>query len=292
MNSKKNDNPDLIIISGISGSGKSTTVRQFEDMGFFCVDNLPTELIPKFLELCGQRGNEIDKVALVVDVREKKFLTKYREVLSNIGEMGFHYQVLFLDASDDVLIRRFSETRRKHPLAETSVREGLALERRLLADVKESAHNVIDTSDFSIHDLRNTLQKHFGGPVWSGRMAISLVAFGFKYRIANNADLVFDVRFLPNPYFVDGLKHLTGKDEAVIRYVLDMDETQEFLKRLYDFVDYLLPRYVAEGKSYLTLGFGCTGGRHRSVVIADAVKKHLETQGFDASIWCRDIERG
>jgi UPF0042 nucleotide-binding protein len=292
MNKVNTDNPYLVIISGISGSGKSTSVRQFEDMGFFCVDNLPIELIPKFLELCSQQGNNIDKVALVVDIREKEFLKGYRKVLSEIGTRGFQYQVLFLDASDDVLIRRFSETRRKHPLAEASIQEGLALEREMLADVKESSHIVIDSSDFSIHDLRHTLRKHFGSAIRSAKMSVSLVAFGFKYRIANNADLVFDVRFLPNPYFVDHLKNQTGKDSEVIRYVLDMKETQEFLKKLYDFIDYLLPRYVEEGKSYLTLGFGCTGGRHRSVVIADTVRKHLKEKGFQTSIWYRDIEGG
>jgi UPF0042 nucleotide-binding protein len=292
MNKVNTDNPYLVIISGISGSGKSTSVRQFEDMGFFCVDNLPIELIPKFLELCSQQGNNIDKVALVVDIREKEFLKGYQKVLSEIGTRGFQYQVLFLDASDDVLIRRFSETRRKHPLAEASIQEGLALEREMLADVKESSHIVIDSSDFSIHDLRHTLRKHFGSAIRSAKMSVSLVAFGFKYRIANNADLVFDVRFLPNPYFVDHLKNQTGKDSEVIRYVLDMKETQEFLKKLYDFIDYLLPRYVEEGKSYLTLGFGCTGGRHRSVVIADTVRKHLKEKGFQTSIWYRDIEGG
>lgn len=282
----------LLIISGISGSGKSTTVHQFEDMGFFCVDNLPTELIPKFLELCAQSGNEIAKVALVLDVREKKFLKKYKEVLADIQKEGFEYQVIFLDASDDVLLRRFKETRRRHPLSEASVLDGLTQEREMLSDVKASADIVIDTSDYSIHNLREILRKHFETNLDDKQMSISLVAFGFKYGIASDSDMVLDVRFLPNPYFVDDLKDQTGKDPEVIRYVSERAETREYLNRLYDFIDYLLPLYVQEGKSYLTLGFGCTGGRHRSVVIADAARRHLEEKGYSTSVRYRDMERG
>jgi UPF0042 nucleotide-binding protein len=283
---------NLVIISGISGSGKSTTIGQFEDMGFFCVDNLPIELIPKFLELCSQRGSEIDKVALVVDIREKKFLRRYREVLSVIQRRRIACRILFLDASDEVLIRRFNETRRKHPLAEASVRTGLALEREMLSDVKESADIVIDTSDYSIHDLRNLLRKHFETEVPHEKMSITLVAFGFKYGIVHDADMVMDVRFLPNPYFDPHLKELTGKDPQVVQYVLEREETRRYLERLYGFLDYLIPQYIQEGKSYLTLGFGCTGGRHRSVVIADTVKAHLESALYRTAVWYRDIERG
>ncbi len=282
----------LVIISGISGSGKSTTIHQFEDMGFFCVDNIPMELIPKFLELCVKSGNEIEKVAVVVDIREKKFLKKYNEVLIDIQKKGFTYQVLFLDASDDVLLRRFKETRRRHPLAEASVLEGLALEREMLADVKESSDLVINTSDYSIHDLRDVLRKQFESTIQSRQISISLVAFGFKYGIVYDADMIFDVRFLPNPYFVDSLRDRTGKAHEVIQYVCDRKETQEFLARFYDFLDYLLPLFIQEGKSYLTLGFGCTGGHHRSVVIVDNVKKHLEEKGCKTSVRYRDIDRG
>jgi len=282
----------LMIISGISGSGKSTTVHQFEDMGFYCVDNLPTDLIPKFLDLCSQSGNEIEKVALVVDIREKKFLKHYREVLNDIRKRGVDYQVVFLDASDEVLLRRFKETRRRHPLAKTSVMEGLTLEREMLADVKESADIVIDTSDYSIHDLKEILSKHFESTLRYRQMSISLTAFGFKYGMVADADMVFDVRFLPNPYFIEALKEKTGKDEEVIRYVHDRQETGEYLQHLFRFVDYLLPLYVQEGKSYMTLGFGCTGGRHRSVVIADVMNRHLEEKGFKTSIRYRDLERG
>ncbi len=283
---------NLVIISGISGSGKSTTIGQFEDMGFFCVDNLPLDLIPKFLELCGQRGSEIDKVALVVDIREKRFLKRYREVLDVIRKRGVHYRILFLEASQEVLIRRFNETRRKHPLAESSVREGLVLEREMLADVKESADIVIDTSAYSIHDLRNLLRGHFATTSHHDNLSITLVAFGFKYGIAHDADMVLDVRFLPNPYFEERLRDRTGRDPDVVRYVLEHSETQEYMKRLNDFLGYLIPQYVREGKSYLTLGFGCTGGRHRSVVITDAVRAHLETLSYRAAVWYRDIERG
>ncbi|MEK6776098.1 MAG: RNase adapter RapZ [bacterium] len=281
----------LVIISGISGSGKSTTIHQFEDMGFFCVDNIPMELIPKFLELCAQSGNEIEKVAVVVDIREKKFLKKYRDVLSDIMRKGFEYQILFLDASDEVLLRRFKETRRRHPLAETSVFEGLALEREMLADVKESSDLVIDTSGYSIHELKDVLRKQFESTIQSKQISISLVAFGFKHGIVYDADMVFDVRFLPNPYFVDSLRDLTGKAPEVIQYVFDRKETQEYLTRFYGFLDYLLPLFIQEGKSYLTLGFGCTGGHHRSVVIVDAVKKHLEENGYKTSARYRDIDR-
>ncbi|NOY54045.1 MAG: RNase adapter RapZ [Deltaproteobacteria bacterium] len=282
----------LVIISGISGSGKSTTIGQFEDMGFFCVDNLPLDLIPKFLELCGQRGSEIDKVALVVDIREKRFLKRYREVLEAIRKRGVNYRILFLEASREVLIRRFNETRRKHPLAESSVREGLVLEREMLADVKESADIVIDTSDYSIHDLRNLLREHFETSLYHDNLSITLVAFGFKYGIAHDADMVLDVRFLPNPYFEEHLRSRTGRDPDVVRYVLEQSRTREYLKRLYDFLDYLIPQYVREGKSYLTLGIGCTGGRHRSVVITDAVRSHLEAGSCRVAVWYRDIERG
>lgn len=287
----KKQTTKLVIISGISGSGKSTTIHQFEDMGFFCVDNIPMELIPKFLELCAQSGNEIEKVAVVVDIREKKFLKKYRDVLSDIMRKGFEYQILFLDASDEVLLRRFKETRRRHPLAETSVLEGLALEREMLADVKESSDLVIDTSGYSIHELKDVLWKHFESTIQSKQISISLVAFGFKYGIVYDADMVFDVRFLSNPYFVDSLRDLTGKAPEVIQYVFDRKETQEYLTRFYDFLDYLLPLFIHEGKSYLTLGFGCTGGHHRSVVIVDAVKKHLEEKGYKTSARYRDIDR-
>ncbi|PIV82682.1 MAG: RNase adapter RapZ [Nitrospirae bacterium CG_4_10_14_3_um_filter_53_41] len=281
----------LAIISGISGSGKSTTIHQFEDMGFFCVDNIPMELIPKFLELCVKSGSEIEKVAVVVDIREKKFLKRYNDVLSDIRKNGFEYQVLFLDASDEVLLRRFKETRRRHPLAETSVLEGLALEREMLADVKASSDLVIDTSDYSIHGLRDVLRKQFESTIRSRRISISLVAFGFKYGIVYDADMIFDLRFLPNPFFVDTLRDRTGKDPEVVRYVFDRKETQEYLTRFYEFLDYLLPLFVQEGKSYLTLGFGCTGGRHRSVVVVDNVKKHLEEKGYKTSVRYRDIER-
>ncbi len=281
----------LIIISGISGSGKSTAIRQFEDMGFFCVDNLPTELIPKFLELCAQTGNEIEKVAIVVDVREKKFLRKYREVLTDIQQRGFEYKVIFLDASDEVLIRRFKETRRRHPLSESSVLEGLTQERKMLGDVKSSADVAIDTSDYSIHDLCEIFREHFESKVLNEQMSITVVAFGFKYGIAHDADMILDVRFLPNPYFVDALREQSGRDPEVIRYVSDHNETREYLDHLYAFLEYLLPLYVQEGKSYLTLGFGCTGGHHRSVVVVDAVKRHLEEKGYRVSALYRDMER-
>jgi len=283
---------NLVIISGISGSGKSTTIGQFEDMGFFCVDNLPIELIPKFLELCGQRGSEIDKVALVVDIREKRFLKRYREMLEVIRKRNVNFRVLFLEASQEVLIRRFNETRRKHPLAEASVREGLVLEREILADVKESADIVIDPSDYSIHDLRSLLREHFETSPQHDKLSITLVAFGFKYGIAHDADMVLDVRFLPNPYFEDRLRDRTGKDPEVVRYVLERRETREYLQRLFDFIDYLIPQYIREGKAYLTLGIGCTGGRHRSVVITDAVKAHLDGATYRTAVWYRDIEHG
>jgi UPF0042 nucleotide-binding protein len=287
-----NQDLSVVIITGISGSGKSTTVRQFEDMGFFCVDNLPTDLIPKFLMLCEQPGNEIDRVALVVDIREKKFLQSYSEVFDVIRNRGIALTVLFLEASDAVLIRRFNETRRKHPLAKASVQEGLAQEREMLAGMKENADIILDTSDYSIHDLREVLKKHFARTVNGSKMAILLVAFGFKYGIVSDSDMILDVRFLKNPYFVDQLREQSGRSPEVIKYVAERDETREYLKRLHALLDYLVPRYIREGKSYFTIGFGCTGGRHRSVVIADLVQEHLEAQGYQTSIRYRDISRG
>ncbi len=287
-----NQELSVVIITGISGSGKSTAARHFEDMGFFCVDNLPTDLIPKFLMLCEQPGNEIDRVALGVDIREKKFLQSYSEVFDVIRNRGIALTVLFLEASDAVLIRRFNETRRKHPLAKASVQEGLAQEREMLAGMKEDADIILDTSDFSVHDLREVLKKHFARTVSGSKMAILLVAFGFKYGIVSESDMILDVRFLKNPYFVDQLREQTGRSPEVIKYVAERDETREYLKRLHALLDYLVPRYIREGKSYFTLGFGCTGGRHRSVVIADLVQEHLEAQGYQTSIRYRDISRG
>ncbi len=284
----------LVVITGLSGSGKSTALRAFEDMGFFCVDNLPIVLFPKFLEL-SDKNSEINKIAVVMDVREKEFLTSYKKVFEQIHKQGYKIEMLFLEASDEVLVRRFKETRRKHPLAEgeDTILEGIAKERLYLSDVKKMATKLVDTSFFSIHDLRHWVESHYSSILTSKQLSINLIAFGFKYGLPYEADIVMDLRFLPNPYFVAELKELDGRDERVVNYVKKWEETELFLKKFFDLIQYLLPLYCREGKSYLNIGIGCTGGRHRSVVIAGMLKEYLsKEENYKISIDYRDIEAG
>lgn len=259
----------LVVLSGPSGSGKSTAVKALEDLGFFCVDNMPVTLLPKFMELLAS-GGEISRVAAVVDVREREFLKSFGPVFSELKEEGCAAELVYLDASDESLVRRFSETRRRHPLADTdSPLEGILKERELLKEVKAHADRVVDTTNFNVHQLREVIKELFAGPVSSEKMTVTLISFGFRYGIPTDADLVIDIRFLPNPFFVNALKGLDGTDERVREYVLGRDETTEFLKRFTDLLEYLIPLYWKEGKSYLTVAVGCTGGKHRSVVIVE-----------------------
>ncbi len=287
--------PDFIIISGLSGSGKSTAVRTFEDLGSYCVDNLPTALLPKMVDLFGESALDLKLVILGMDMREKNFMRDFPAVFSEIRERGVPIRLLFFTASEKVLVRRFSETRRTHPLGTQgalTLLEAIRLEARELEPLVELADRVIDTSDLSLRDLREEILRIASEVKAPARLSVSVLTFGYKYGLPYNTDLVFDVRFLPNPFFVQDLKHQTGLDEEVKNFVMGKQETKEFLREYFRFLGYLLPRYREEGRAYLTIGIGCTGGRHRSVVIAGATVDFLETQGYAATLQNRDIHSG
>ncbi len=279
----------IVVISGMSGSGKSTAIRALEDAGFFCIDNLPVLLLPKLTELAG--GGNIDRMALVVDVREGVFLKDAPRMLAEVRRAGHQVEVLFLDSSDDSLIRRFSETRRRHPLAPNgTVAEGIKAEREELRDLRELADQVIDSSALNVHDLKRMVQARFS-PEPAAGPSLSIMSFGYRYGVPPQADLVLDVRFLPNPYFVPELKGLTGKVPKVSAYVLDREETQQFLEKVVDLCRFLFPRYQKEGKAYLTVALGCTGGKHRSVALAHELHKRLSADNARIQLWDRDVEK-
>ena len=282
------DGTELVIITGMSGSGKASALKAFEDLGYYCVDNLPVDLIPRFAELALQSG-EIPRTALVVDVREGSQLERLPAILKSIKRM-IPTRVIFLEASDASLLRRFSETRRPHPLGtDTTVKASLTAERRHLRSLRALADMVIDTSKFNVHELRTHLTDRFkqqsGG---SQTILVSCVSFGYRHGVPDDADLVFDVRFLPNPHFVPEFRALTGRHPRVAKYIRSFPQTQEFIDRISDLLVYLIPHYMREGKSYLTIGFGCTGGQHRSVMIAEEVKKRLARGGYKMKVTHRD----
>ena len=282
----------IVIITGLSGSGKSTVARTLEDAGFFCIDNLPMELVPKLLELSKSSGGVLTHLALVIDSRQRSFLARYAEVLKTLELSGIRPEMVFLEARDDVLVRRYSETRRQHPLAATgSVLEGIAQERKELAGIKEKAHRVIDTSDMTVHHLREEIKKSYEShPGESLKIAVN--SFGYGRGLPMESDLVFDVRFLPNPFFVDELKPKDGLDPEVKDWLESHAATQVFRAKLEEMLLFLLPLYIREGKQYLTISLGCTGGRHRSVVIAEHVGRFLEASGYTkVRITHRDIGR-
>ncbi|WP_141592697.1 MULTISPECIES: RNase adapter RapZ [unclassified Myxococcus] len=279
----------IVIITGMSGSGKSTAIRALEDSGFFCIDNLPVLLLPKLTELAG--GGHFERMALVVDVREGVFLKDAPRILAEVRRAGHQVEVLFLDASDDSLIRRFSETRRRHPLAPNgTVAEGIKAERQALRDLRELADQVIDSSTLNVHDLKRMVQARFS-PEPAAGPSLSIMSFGYRYGVPPQADLVLDVRFLPNPYFVPEMKGLTGKVPKVAAYVLEREETQQFLEKVVDLCRFLFPRYQKEGKAYLTVALGCTGGKHRSVAIAAELTQRLTDDDTRVQLWDRDIEK-
>ncbi len=279
----------IVVITGMSGSGKSTAIRALEDAGFFCIDNLPVLLLPKLTELAG--GGNIERMALVVDVREGVFLKDAPRMLAEVRRAGHQVEVLFLDSSDDSLIRRFSETRRRHPLAPNgTVADGIKAEREELRDLRELADQVIDSSALNVHDLKRMVQARFS-PEPAAGPSLSVMSFGYRYGVPPQADLVLDVRFLPNPYFVPELKGLTGKVPRVAAYVLDREETQQFLEKVVDLCRFLFPRYQKEGKAYLTVALGCTGGKHRSVAIAQELTRRLADANTRVQLWDRDIEK-
>lgn len=278
---------ELVIITGMSGSGKASVLKAFEDLGYYCVDNLPVGLIPRFAELAGQ-SSEIERTALVVDVREGRQLEELPAIVKSVRRM-IATRVIFLEASDSVILRRYSETRRPHPLGtHTSVKASLAAERRHLKTIRALADLVIDTSKFNVHELRAHITDLFQKKGDGKNILVSCVSFGFKHGVPDDADLVFDVRFLPNPHFVPEFRPLTGRHPKVAKYIRSFPQTAEFIQRISDLLVYLLPHYVHEGKSYLTIAFGCTGGQHRSVMIAEQVAKHLKKAGYRLKVVHRD----
>ncbi len=284
--------PQVVILSGVSGSGKSTALRALEDAGFYCVDNLPILFLEKLLELSGHTAGEVSRIALGVDAREGRFLADAPRVIQEVRQKGNEVQVLFLDASDDALVRRYSETRRRHPLAgaDGSVPEGIAAERQALADLRSIADEVIDTTTLNVHELKRLVARRFvaGGGT---RLGVTIVSFGFRFGLPTHADMVLDVRFLPNPFFVPELKPHPGTDPRVAEFVLGQPDAKAFLARLNDLLGFLLPRYRTEGKSYLTIAIGCTGGKHRSVALANALSERLEAAGQPVRLWHRDVEK-
>ena len=280
----------LVILTGLSGSGKSTVLKAFEDMGYYCVDNLPVELIPIFAELHAAGEGDFARAALLVDAREGLQLEKLPGLLRHLRNE--HPIILvYIEAHEDALLRRYSETRRPHPLGrDYSVRESLQHERALMAPIRKLADVVVDTSQFNVHELRHFVNQRFKSE--SKRpLLISLVSFGYKFGVPTDADLMFDVRFLPNPHFVPKLRQYTGKDKKVRRYIQSFPQTGEFLRRMRGLLTYLIPHYIEEGKSYLTIAFGCTGGKHRSVMMAEWLKKALEKKGYAARVVHRDISK-
>jgi UPF0042 nucleotide-binding protein len=280
----------LIIITGLSGAGKSWTIKCFEDMGYYCVDNLPTTLIPTFAELCAHSTRRISRIALGVDIRERQYLDSVVEVLGELRAAGHLTEVLFLEASEESLVRRYHETRRRHPVSAGSVLDGIREERKLLANLRELADRVIDTSRITVHELRQRLVELYGDTAAAG-LSVNLLSFGYKFGVPYEADLVFDCRFLPNPFFVEGLKALDGRATPVRQFVVEQAEGRELLARLRDLLGYLLPRYQREGKTYLTVAIGCTGGRHRSVALVEELRGFVEGQGLPVSVTHRDVER-
>ncbi len=309
----------IILISGLSGSGKTTAIKALEDIGFYCVDNLPILLLPKFLELCEESGGRISRVAVVEDIRSassfplfpssssfskespqvgelENFFEDSRKIIQRLREEGYPIEILFLEASDPILTRRFSETRRQHPLAFGGpILEGIRLEREKLQGIRDMANEVIDTSSFNVHQLKERIQSYAQREWVSNQMILTLLSFGYSYGIPFEADLILDARCLPNPYFVEELKRLKGSDPRVVQYVLQWEESQEFIRRIYELVRFLLPLYLKEGKTHLTIAIGCTGGRHRSMVIiqqlAEILRKEWAGRGISLLVRHRDAEK-
>jgi RNase adapter protein RapZ len=284
--------PQLVIITGLSGSGMSSAMNVFEDLGYFCVDNLPVQLIPSFVHLLDRKGSDIRHAALGVNIREGEFLQSFPQVYAQLrGRDDLETTVIFLEASDAALQRRYSETRRPHPLGDQTVLEAIAEERQHLAPIRALADIIIDTSDHTVHSLRALVNKRFATAAAEQQLELTVMSFGYKYGVPLDADLMFDVRFLPNPHFVPELKELTGNDQPVIAYLEKSDEVKETISRFNDLLDYLVPLYEREGKSYVTVGVGCTGGKHRSVAIANELCKHLNRAGYHARVVHRDVKK-
>ncbi len=287
---KKVKDDRFLIITGLSGSGKTVVSRYLEDLGYYCIDNLPSKLIPNLVGLWTRKEFEIEKVALVVDIREAGFTKKFPEVLKAIRKK-ISPRVIFLEASDEVLVKRFSESRRPHPLAKKrSLMESVQLERKRLDEIKSMADEVIDTTSTNLSQIKEHLTRKFFKKK-DRKMQIMVVSFGYKYGIPLDSDLVFDTRFLSNPFYIDELRNKTGKSPKVREFVLKEEETKKFLSRLYSFVDFLIPRFIEEGKSNLTISAGCTGGKHRSVILAEKLRDHLRNKNYNVRIYHRDLFR-
>ncbi len=281
----------FVIITGLSGAGKSEVIKYFEDLGYFCIDNLPSILLPKFAELCAQSEGRINKIALVIDIRGGSFFDETYESLENLEKNGFGYEVLYLEASEEILVRRFKESRRLHPLSLAGgVSEGIAAEKKRLEEIRGKATAIIDTSNLTVKDLREIVAEKFGDLVAEQKMLINVVSFGFKKGLPIDADLVFDVRFLPNPHYVDSLRELTGNNPEVANYVLKWPLAERFLAKLYDFIAFTVPQYVKEGKPGLVISIGCTGGQHRSVTLANKLGEFLKEQDYRVKVTHRDAK--
>jgi UPF0042 nucleotide-binding protein len=283
---------ELVVVTGMSGSGKGTALRAFEDLGFFCIDNLPVPLIPKFIEGIHVSGGAVERAALVIDIRAGERLGDLEKMITSLREFEFRLFVLYLEARDEVLVRRFSETRRPHPLtAARPLRDAIRLERKRLRSIRECADVIIDTSEFSIHEVKALVMNRFRERPQVKKLIVYLVSFGYKHGVPLESDLVFDVRFLPNPFFVAGLRMLSGRNRAVAKYMRSFPETKEFLKRVLAFLNFLVPLYVKEGKAYLTVGVGCTGGRHRSVYVVEELARLLRIRNVTIKVRHRDEEQ-
>ncbi|WP_419662746.1 UPF0042 nbucleotide-binding protein [Desulfosarcina variabilis str. Montpellier] len=284
--------PTITVITGKSGSGKSTAMAAFEDSGYYCVDNMPVALLPAFLKLPIDYGGTFAGLALGMDLREKEFIHQYESVLKQLTRKGFRFRIIFIDADTKSLLRRYSQTRRKHPLAiDKSISDAIDEEAGLLTELKHSADTVIDTSDLNVHELKAIIRQIADSVGDASSLRVHVLSFGFKFGLPVHADLVMDVRFLKNPYFVESLRALSGKTEKIRTFVLNNDQTCLFLHKYFDLLDTLIPQYENEGKAYLTIAIGCTGGRHRSVVIAREMCDHLTASGYKAVLTHRDIDK-
>ncbi len=291
MRKLKVTNQRFVIVTGQSGAGKSQVIRFFEDIGYFCVDNLPLQLLTKFARMYKQPGGQIKRVALVIDIREGLIFDRMPRILEEVKKLGIEPEILFLEAHDDVLLRRFSETRRSHPWRskETNISDNIIEEKNKLRDIKGLANLIINTSDLSIKALKNRIFQHFAPEKNKNMLSVTVTAFGFKYGLPLDADLVMDLRFLPNPFYIRELRSLSGRDKHVKEYVLARNEAREFLEKFFALLDFLLPKYIEERKTYLNIAVGCTGGKHRSVVISDEIAAHLSAGGLEVQTLYRDM---
>jgi UPF0042 nucleotide-binding protein len=278
----------VVVVTGVSGAGKSTALKALEDLDYFCVDNLPLPLVEKFIELLSAQA-EVSKAAMVVDAREGEWLASYRESMRGLHNRNHEVEVLFLDTPDEVLLRRFSETRRRHPLAEDDLRKAIARERQLLRPLREDASAMVDTGNLNVHQLKGIIQERYGRQ--AGALSVTLLSFGFKHGYPAEADIVLDTRFLPNPYFVESLSAASGLEDPVSHFVLDSEDAREFMRRTEDMLLFLLPRFEREGKAYLTIAVGCTGGRHRSVAVVQELARRLAGR-WALTVRHRDLDRG